>query len=158
MYTTKNCIANITARIDARYIRTDELSSAGDNVNSHTVLETGAFTPALDALYRERVTITDGNTENLDVGTLFVDSWGDNVVMETFSAVLFVNRTQTTGHNVLLSLPALISEGGLLTLGPGGTFLAVSPVDGWAQYLVSLTADGGDVEVDVVFLGHAYSA
>lgn len=113
--------------------------------NRKVTYATGTAANQQDLVYSDEITLAATPT-SLDLAGVLADAFGTTITFVEVTGFLIRNASTTTGENINIGgnanafvnwISAAVAEN---ILGPGGTFLITSPVDGYG-----VTAGTGDI-------------
>lgn len=165
---TQGVSADISASVIGQYLGANDLGTPEFDLNVKSLLRLTPGTAAnkADKVFSDTRTLAASATENLDLAGVLTDPFGAALTMAKVRAVLFIAHPANTNN---VNVGGAASNGFLgpfadatdvVSIPPGGCFLATAPVGGWTVtpatgdlLKVANSSSGTGVTYDVVIIG-----
>jgi hypothetical protein len=127
-------------------------------------LADGTAANQADRIHASRRTLT-ATSENLDLAGVLLDAYSAVITFAKIRAMIIHNRTLTTGFKLAVGGAAsnqfinwVGNANDIINVGPGGTLVLTSPVDGFAVTpdtgdLLKVDAGANTIQYDVFLIG-----
>lgn len=158
MATTYAAQATVTARIQAKHTRSDELGVAAEPVDLGHTLQLGGDS-SIDLIYKATL-IADETPIVIGGADRFVDAFGVSRGFQSVKFIQIVNRS-TDGSIEITGVSDFHGLADGIVIGAGGCYLVTHPDDGWqtvgdGDATFSLLSLEDPATVDVVIGGVSY--